>query len=125
MEKPDFKDRVVLRTPYIGGEPIPGVFLETLYQPEDKKTLFAVWRGDKVEFQKEFAIGNNQALLPYSAENNLIKNGIILFPSGADDYGSKPELLAEDTDFVHRYVSINRGVEAIAAHYVLLTMVAE
>ncbi len=123
MEKLELKDRIIKRIPYIGGEPIPKVLVETIYRPEKNETAFAVYGGSDVRYEKEFPIGRNRALTPYSPENNLVQKGVILFPSSADEYGSQPELIEEVRAFIHRYVDFTPIFEHIAAHWVLLTWI--
>src|SRR4051812_19400187 len=113
------------RIPFVGGESEPGVLVEMLYQPEKPATLFAVCANDEVRYVPTLPSGESRTLTPYSPHNNLLKNGIVLFPSEAAPYESKEELISEIRDFIHRYVDINPLFETIAVYYVLLTWVYE
>jgi hypothetical protein len=46
-----------------------------------------------------------------------------LFPSEAEDYGSKAELMVDLRSYIHRYADLSERFEAIAAHYALFTWV--
>lgn len=111
------------RTVFIGGEPIPGTHLEMVYKRASAETLFAVFRDDAVQYVPSFALSNNEVLTPYPATNNLIKNEVILFPSAAEEYGSKEVLVEEIRSFLHRYVTVSPLFEKIASYYVLLTWI--
>src|SRR5207247_1145032 len=62
-------------------------------------------------------------LVPYSPQNNLIKNDVVLLPSEPEDYGSETQLLADIQAFIHRYVDVTPLFEKIASYYVLLSWV--
>src|SRR4051812_21732800 len=123
MEKLEFKDRIVSKLPYVGGEPLPGTLLETIYRSQTAETLFATYKGGKLTYEKSFAMGANRSLVPYSPQNSLIRNRIVLFPSSADEYGSKRELVASIKSFINRYVTVTPLFETIAVHYILLTWI--
>ena len=96
--------------------------VELLYDPFDKETRLAIahesgqWRiVGSVESQA------GERLVPYRADNNLIKHGVVLFPSEPEEYGSSEELLADIRAYIHRYVDLSDRFELIAAHYVLLS----
>ena len=59
--------------------------------------------------------------MPYSPGNNLIKNDVILLPSGPEEYGSEAELVAEIQAYIHRYVDLSPQFERIASYYVLFS----
>ena len=59
--------------------------------------------------------------MPFSANNNLIKNEVVLLPSEPQIYGSEEKLVAEIREFIHRYVDLGESFEEVATHYVLLT----
>ena len=61
------------------------------------------------------------ALVPYSPENNLIKNDVVLLPSGPEEYGSEAELVGEIQAYIHRYVDLSPQFERIASYYVLFS----
>ena len=66
-------------------------------------------------------IGPGARLVPFSPNNNLIKNEVVLLPSEPQIYGSEENLVAEIREFIHRYVDLHESFEEVATHYVLLT----
>ena len=62
-----------------------------------------------------------ERLVPYSPDNNLIKNDVVLLPSGPEEYGSEAELVAEIQAYIHRYVDLSPQFERIASYYVLFS----
>jgi hypothetical protein len=50
-----------------------GSILETVYRPSEKKTAFVLWKNGEWSFETGHAFGEYQRLVPYSANNNLIK----------------------------------------------------
>ena len=100
-----------------------GGILEMLYRPEEAKTGFALWREGVWTYHPELKISESETLIPYSANNNLIKNGVILFPSKPEEYGTEEELLAEIQTYIRQYVDVSPVFEKIASYYVLLSWV--
>lgn len=96
--------------------------VEMVYLPAEKATAFAVWDGhdwclaEKIE-------ENGTELVPYSAENNLIKHDVVLLPSEPDDYGDTETLVEAIRSFIHRYVDVSPLFETVASYYVLLSWV--
>ena len=68
-----------------------------------------------------FELPTGERLVPYPAENNLIKNDVILLPSGPEEYGSEAELVAEIQAYIHRYVDLSPQFERIASYYALFS----
>ena len=60
-------------------------------------------------------------LVPFSPENNLIKNEVVLLPSEPQIYGSEEKLLADIRSYIHRYVDLSPSFEKLATYYVLLS----
>jgi len=100
-----------------------GTFVELLYRASEAKTEFVVFQNGAVRSEAEFVTANGERLVPFSPENNVIKNNVVLLPSEALEYGSKGDLLGEIERFLHRYLDISPAFEKIAAHYVLFTWV--
>ncbi|HEY2381419.1 MAG TPA: hypothetical protein VGK48_09610 [Terriglobia bacterium] len=113
----------ISKIPYIGGEPVPGTCLETVYKRARAETLFAMFRNGTVQYVPSFASRDTEVLTPYPPTNNLIRNRVILFPSAADEYDTKEALVAEIRSYLHRYVTISPVFENIAAYYILLTWI--
>lgn len=100
-----------------------GRLIELTYDPKERKTGLAVWHGDAWATQEAVELANGERLVPFSPNNNLIKNEVILFPSEPLEYGSEQALLGEVVAFIHRYVDFRPGFEQIAGWYILLTWV--
>lgn len=97
--------------------------IELVYDPDRQKTGLAVSRfGGLFNIEQEVRIGN-EVLVPYSANNNLIARGSVLFAAKPEHHGDKAELLEEISAFLQRYVDLSPMFEQIAAHYVLLSWV--
>jgi len=101
-----------------------GRVLELVYDPESGDTALALAHPDgSVSLTQELMLPSGERLVPYSGKNNLIATGCVLLPSEPQEYGSKAELLAGIQAYLHRYVDLSPGFEAIAAHYALLSWV--
>jgi len=125
MEQINGKNQTIRRVPYIGGEPTPGTLIEMIYRSERSETAFAIWKDAKIEYQPTFRTTDNRVVAPYSPNNNLIRNRIILFPSEATEYGSDATLVEEIGTFIHHYVDVSPLFETIATYYILLSWVYE
>lgn len=110
-------------TPAISGVFDDGVILEMIYRPEERQTAFVLWKEGTCTYERAFIIDSNNRLVPYSPNNNLIKNEIVLLPSEPEEYGSEEQLLAEIEAFIHRYVDVRPLFEKIASYYILLSWV--
>src|SRR5437667_10621221 len=100
-----------------------GSMLEMLYEPKEKRTGFAVWNDGKCAIEPSVRLNPTHRLVPYSPQNNLLKNDVVLLPSAPEEYASEAELFAEIRDFIHRYVDVSHLYEQIATYYVLLSWV--
>src|SRR5882724_11602418 len=98
-----------------------GAVLEMLYEPRDKKTAFALWKDGSWTQVAQWQASEHIHLVPYTPENNLIKNGVVLFPSIPQEYGSEKELIFEIQNFIHSYLDVSELYEKIATFYVLLS----
>jgi hypothetical protein len=98
-----------------------GTIVEMTFRPEQRGTLFAIYCAGRWSLQDVFDIGPDTKLVPFSPNNNLIKNEVVLLPSDPQIYGSEAELVGEIRDFIHRYVDFEESFENVATHYVLLT----
>jgi hypothetical protein len=99
-----------------------GTLVEMIYRPDDRRTAFTIFRdGDWQEIPHIERDGIR--LTPYSPRNNLVANGIVLFPSEATEYGTEAELVDSVREFIHRYVDLSPLYEKIVAYYVLFSWV--
>jgi hypothetical protein len=124
MDQIDPKKEKVNEIPFIGGEPTPGTLVEMIYRSETAETAFAVWNETNVEYQPRFRTAD-RVLRPYSSNNNLIRNRIVLFPSEATEYESEESLVREIRAFIHRYVDVSPLFETLTIYYILLSWVYE
>jgi hypothetical protein len=100
-----------------------GVILEMVYQPAEKRSMFVLWKDGEWKTETGFSTSPFHRLVPYSPNNNLILNEVVLFPSEPEEYGSEEQLLAEIQSFIHRYVDVSPLFEKIASYYVLFSWV--
>lgn len=100
-----------------------GAIVETVYRPNEVQTAFVLSRGDQWKYETSIPITPRERLVPYSPNNNLIKHGVILFPSEPMEHDSEEQLLHEIQSFIHQYVDVSPLFEKIATYYVLLTWV--
>ena len=79
-----------------------GSILEMVYRPEEKLTAYVLWKDGEWKFESSVSINPLRRLVPYSPNNNLIKNEVVLLPSQPEEYGSEEGLLDEIQSFIHR-----------------------
>jgi len=96
--------------------------VELVYMPEEHTTQFAVYAAGQWSLEDRIETGG-KVLVPFSPDNNLIKNDVVLLPSEPQDYGSVEQLIADVQAFIHRYVDVTPAFEEVATHYVLLSWV--
>ena len=95
--------------------------VELLYDPRAHATAFVIWRDGMWTIEEDIQTPEGERLVPYSSENNLIKNEAVLLPSEPAEYGDEKQLLSHIRGFIHRYVDLSPTFETIASYYVLLT----
>ena len=100
-----------------------GAILEMVYHPAEKRTSFVFWKDGEWKFEPGLNVDPFRRLVPYSPNNNLIKNEVVLLPSEPEEYGSEETLLDEIQSFIHRYVDVSPLFEKIASYYVLFSWV--
>lgn len=110
-------------TPTVSTVLADGRIVEMLYDPEAHRTTFAVCNGDDWYEAEEIEIGDGERLAPYAPGNNLVRHGIVLFPSRPEEYGTEAELIEHIRSFLHRYVDVSPLFEQIASYYVLFSWV--
>ncbi|HEY6141244.1 MAG TPA: hypothetical protein VI670_26100 [Thermoanaerobaculia bacterium] len=100
-----------------------GELVEMVYDPAGRHTRFVVGSGDEWRYEETVDVSPSERLVPYSATNNLVKHGVVLFPSEPADYGDDAALVARIRDFVRRHVEVSEDYELIATYYILFTWV--
>jgi hypothetical protein len=111
-------------TPTISRVLSDGTLIDLVHDVEKCTTALAVCPPDgEPAIVDRIALSDDDALVPYAADNNLLSSGCVVLPSVLVDMGSKDDLLADLRAFIHRYVAVSPLFEDIAAHYILLTWV--
>src|ERR1700675_4191247 len=91
------------------------------FQPKQRRTLFVIYNAGRWTLQDAIDLGSDARLVPFSPNNNLIKNEVVLLPSEPMIYGSEEKLVAAIQQFIHRHVDLDASFEKVATYYVLLT----
>ena len=99
-----------------------GELVEMIYRPEHADTRLVTYKEKKTTLWEKIDTGES-ILTPYSPDLELIKKGVVLFPSAITEYTSETELIQEVRQFIHRYLDVSEIFETIATYYVLLTYV--
>jgi hypothetical protein len=100
-----------------------GTLVEMVYDAEDRRTQFVVGNGEKWTYENDISLSPTERLVPYSPTNNLVKHGVVLFPSEPEEYGNEADLVSRIREFLHRYVDIEDDFEEIAAYYSVFSWV--
>jgi len=98
-----------------------GTIVELVYRPEHRATLLATSVAGRWTLATHVDLPGGHQLVPFSPNNNLIKNEVVLLPSEPRIYGTEQELVAEIIEFIHRYADLSPTFEQVASFYVLLT----
>lgn len=98
-----------------------GTIVELVYRPQARITLLAAFTAGRWTLARSVDVLGGHKLVPFSPNNNLIKNEVVLLPSEPRIYGTEQELVSEITRFIHRYADLSPTFEQVAAHYVLLS----
>src|ERR1700730_18569176 len=109
-------------TPAVCRSYADGTMVELVYQPATKSTQFAVARDGSIAVESEIELGGER-LVPFSPNNNLIKNAVVMLPTEAQDFGTVERLTSEVQLFIHRYCDLSPTFERLASYYVLLSWV--
>lgn len=100
-----------------------GSIVEMIFQDEINRTQLVVFKDGEWEYKSSIKTNDQVILLPYPADNDLIKNKIILFPSRVEEFESEAILIKEIQSFIHHYLDISEFFEKIATHYVFFSWV--
>lgn len=100
-----------------------GALVEMVCDLAERRSGFVVWERGAWRREPYIAVDGRHRLVPYSAENNLIRNEVVLLPSEPTEYGSDEELRSELQAFIHRYTDLSPLFETIASYYVLLSWI--
>ncbi|MCD9296221.1 hypothetical protein LUI11_35095 [Bradyrhizobium diazoefficiens] len=100
-----------------------GTIVELVYRPEHHTTLLATSVAGRWTLARRVDVPGGHKLVPFSPNNNLIKNEVVLLPSEPRSYGDEQELVSEVVAFIHRYADLSQTFEQVAGHYVILSWV--
>src|SRR5712691_10607723 len=95
--------------------------VELLYRPTERQTALALYNAGRWTLQRHIDLDDGSRLVPFSPENNLIKNEAVLLPSKPRMYGSEEKLLADIHTFIHRYVDLSPLFEKVVTYYIVLS----
>lgn len=99
-----------------------GILIEMGYDPSTDHTYFIVWDGESVTKVESYE-KNGTIYKPFPASKDIIRNGTVLFPSDATDYGESADIVHDVHTFIHKYLTVSDAYEQIAVHYVLFTWI--
>ncbi len=100
-----------------------GSLIELVYDPVIRKTALATGLEDTWTLEPYVDVSPTDRLVPFSPDNNLIKNDAVLLPSAPALYESDQRLISDVQAFIHRYSDLSETFERVAAAYVVLTWV--
>src|SRR5438105_4762562 len=84
-----------------------GALLEMTYDPSEKETAFVRWDGGRWSREAGVLIDPTHRLVPFSPQNNLVQNDVVLFPSTPEEYGTADDLVTAIRAFIQRYVTVS------------------
>lgn len=100
-----------------------GGLLELVYQPDTRKTAFAVFRDGQVSLEDSLQPDYAERLVPVPATNNLIRHGALLLAETPEPFSSVNELIEAIREYLYRYIDLSERFQRIASYYILLTWV--
>src|SRR5262245_24850251 len=98
-----------------------GRIVEMIFQPDRRRTFLTIYGAGRWTVQDRIDDGSGPSFVPFSPNNNLIKNEVVLLPSEPQIYGSEAKLVVDVQQFIHRYVDLSPTFQRVATYYVLLT----
>lgn len=111
-------------TPTVSKVLADGSLVEMVFDSTAGRTAFCIAQDRRWRLESSITV-DGQRLVPYSPQNNLLINGVVLLPTQPEEYGDKAALLAAIQSFIHRYVDVSPLFETIASYYVLLSWIYE
>lgn len=102
---------------------LTGEMVELVYDARARRTRLAVGLNGTYTLENAVSINDATKLVPYSADNNLIKHQVLVLAEKPEPFGSVLVLISEIDAYIFRYVDLTENFRKIAAYYVLLTWV--
>jgi hypothetical protein len=96
-----------------------GSLVELVFQPGQRSTCLAVYSAGRWTMQEDVDLDGVTRLVPFSPENNLIKNDAVLLSSEPRIYGTEEQLVSDVQQFIHRYVDLSPIFEQVATYYLM------
>lgn len=96
--------------------------VEAVLDPFEQTTRLVRLDGAEIKAEKSVRDGNEQ-LVPYAAENTLLRNRVVLLPSWPNEYGTQEVLARDIEEYIARYVALSPSFLKLAAQYVLFSWV--
>jgi hypothetical protein len=100
-----------------------GSLAEMVYDAIKRQTQFVVGKKDDFRYEDKITLSPTERLVPYSATNNLLKHGVVLFPSEPEEYGTEADLVSQIRAFIREYVDMEEDFEELATYYALFSWV--
>jgi hypothetical protein len=94
------------------------LIVEEIYRQKRNEYLFAVYDGKSVTYQETI---QNECITYMPLKSGLMEKGVVLLPSGVEEYDSTADLLKEIRDFIHKYYEYPTNLENLDSYYVLHT----
>lgn len=96
------------------------IMAEEVRDPVIGKTRLAVYNAGQITYSESLE-ADGKTYIPI--DNDVVKNGVVLFPSEATPYGSFKQLHKEIQALIHKWVSLTTQFELLASYYVMLSWV--
>src|SRR5262245_3267495 len=115
MERPSTDRREQRRggVPTVSAVLPDSALVEMLYRPDEQQSVFAVWKDDVWRHEPAIVLDAGRRLVPFSPQNNLIRNEVVLFPSAPEEYATDESLIAGVQAYIHRYTDLSPVFEKI------------
>src|ERR1700748_1407608 len=118
-QKRDGAKKIV--TPTVSAMLEDGTIVELVYERSQRRTMLTQFNGGRWTSLPRLDVAPGMQLVPFSPNNNLIKNEVVLLPSEPRIYGSEQQLVSEIAAVIHQYADLSPSFEQVACYYVLLT----
>ena len=122
IKKEDYKGKQITVTPSFRLD--DGSVGEMIY--DGKETKFVVYYEGACKLMERVHPREGERICPYSPQNNLIQNRIVLLPTEVCDYeesGGETGLLERIQNFIHRYVDVTPAFERLCVYYILFSWI--
>src|SRR5438105_2655739 len=91
-----------------------GSIVEMTFRPDQDRTFLTIYNAGRWTVQDRIDRGSGTSFVPFSPNNNLVRNEVVLLPSEPQIYGSEASLVADVQRFIHRYVDLSPTFQRVA-----------